>query len=102
MLVDVTQNQSHDVTAFHESALQEATLRITNEVDAILAALGAAIASSTSLHREIVSYLCIFYSPSPDLWLGNLAVRGCSSCVKAGEYRDGTLPALAPVQNPNS
>lgn len=53
MLVDVTQNQSHDLTTSHESALQEATIRITNEVDIILGALGAAIASSTSLHREI-------------------------------------------------
>ncbi|KAL7782475.1 hypothetical protein V8C43DRAFT_197785 [Trichoderma afarasin] len=53
ILVDVTQNQSHDLTTSHESALQEATLRITNEVDIILGALGAAIASSTSLHREI-------------------------------------------------
>ncbi|KAL7913259.1 hypothetical protein GGI35DRAFT_491432 [Trichoderma velutinum] len=53
MLVDVTQNQSHDLTTSHESALQEATLRITNEVDVILAALAAAVTSSTSLHREI-------------------------------------------------
>ncbi|UKZ55223.1 hypothetical protein TrVGV298_009042 [Trichoderma virens] len=53
MMVDVTQNQSHDLTTFHESALQEATRRITSEIDVILAALAAAIASSTSLHREI-------------------------------------------------
>ncbi|PNP51555.1 hypothetical protein THARTR1_07811 [Trichoderma harzianum] len=53
MLVDVTQNQSHDLSTSHESALQEATLRITGEVDVILAALAAAVASSTSLHREI-------------------------------------------------
>ncbi|KAL7946537.1 hypothetical protein V8C42DRAFT_320954 [Trichoderma barbatum] len=53
MLVDVTQNQSRDLTTSHESALQEATLRITSEVDVILSALSAAVTSSASLHREI-------------------------------------------------
>ncbi|KAL7932693.1 hypothetical protein V8C35DRAFT_306454 [Trichoderma chlorosporum] len=52
-LVDATQNQSRDLAASHETALQKATLSITNEVDVILAALAAAVASSTSLHKEI-------------------------------------------------
>ncbi|KAM0251278.1 hypothetical protein ACHAQJ_008269 [Trichoderma viride] len=53
MLVDVTQHQSRDLVTSHESALQEATQRITTEVDVILTALTAAVTSSTSLHREI-------------------------------------------------
>ncbi|PTB42817.1 uncharacterized protein TrAFT101_001400 [Trichoderma asperellum] len=53
MLVDVTQTQNHDLVSSHESALQEATQRITTEVDVILSALAAAVTSSTSLHREI-------------------------------------------------
>lgn len=57
MLVDVTQTQSHDLVSSHESALQEATQRITTEVDVILSALAAAVTSSTSLHREIVRRL---------------------------------------------
>lgn len=57
MLVDATQTQSHDLVSSHESALQEATQRITTEVDIILSALAAAVTSSTSLHREIVRCL---------------------------------------------
>ncbi|EHK48298.1 hypothetical protein TRIATDRAFT_316381 [Trichoderma atroviride IMI 206040] len=53
MLVDATQTQSHDLVSSHESALQEATQRITTEVDIILSAIAAAVTSSTSLHREI-------------------------------------------------
>ncbi|KAL6866642.1 hypothetical protein J3F83DRAFT_116580 [Trichoderma novae-zelandiae] len=53
MLVDMTQSQNRDLTTSHESTLQEVTLRITTEADVILAALTAAVASSTSLHREI-------------------------------------------------
>lgn len=95
MLIDMTQNQSRDLANSHESALQEVTLRMTSEVDVILAALAAAVVSSTSLHREIVSYLCTWHYSSPDrVWLGNLAVRGCSCCTETGEDRDGTLFAL--------
>ncbi|KAH6610622.1 hypothetical protein Trco_000642 [Trichoderma cornu-damae] len=53
MLVDATKNHSRDLTTSHDSALQEATQRITTEADAILAVLAAVVASSTSLHREI-------------------------------------------------
>ncbi|KAL7816217.1 hypothetical protein V8C26DRAFT_97895 [Trichoderma gracile] len=53
MLVGVAQKQNRDLATSHEATLQEVTLRITSEVDVILAALAAAVASSTSLHREI-------------------------------------------------
>ncbi|KAL7790440.1 hypothetical protein V8C37DRAFT_179911 [Trichoderma ceciliae] len=53
MLVDMTQSQSRDLTTSHESALQGATQRITTEVDVVLTALTAAVASSTFLHQEI-------------------------------------------------
>ena len=55
MLADMAKNQNRDLATSHESALQEVTRRITTEVDVILATLAAAVASSTSLHIDIVS-----------------------------------------------
>jgi hypothetical protein len=57
MLVGVAQKQNRELATSHEASLQEVTLRITSEVDVILAALAAAVASSTSLRREIVGYI---------------------------------------------
>ncbi|PTB76682.1 hypothetical protein M440DRAFT_1438458 [Trichoderma longibrachiatum ATCC 18648] len=53
MLVGVAQKQNRDLATSHGATLQEVSLRITSEVDVILAALAAAVASSSSLHREI-------------------------------------------------
>ncbi|TFB01298.1 hypothetical protein CCMA1212_006633 [Trichoderma ghanense] len=52
-LVKTGQNQNRDLAASHQATLQEVTLRINSEVDVLLAALAAAVASSTSLHREL-------------------------------------------------
>lgn len=97
MLVDVTQTQSHDLVSSQESALQEATQRITTEVDVILSALAAAVTSSTSLNREIVRRLSspIEQFLSDRNWIGDFTVHSSSCCIKTRENRDGKLNSLA-------
>lgn len=51
------QEKTADIVSSQEVALQTSTKRLNNEVDILMAVLGAAVSSSVSLQNQVVSLL---------------------------------------------
>lgn len=57
LLTRSVQEKTADIVSSQEVALQTSTMQLNNEVDILMAVLGAAVSSSVSLQNQVVSLL---------------------------------------------